>query len=146
MNKRVATGTTLGVLALLSIISRFFCSVVITILILVAIQLGKEILSVNQAETMVTDEEEGSREQMKDGVRGYLVIGVWLAVFALAIYLVGLTIAIALFIISYAKTHGTRLWLGITFALLTAGFIYGMFGYVLGLDLYEGLLISWLGS
>ncbi len=79
------------------------------------------------------------------GARSYLIAGGWIVGFLVGISLFGFVIAIALFIFSYMKTHGTRWLVAIIFAVITTAVLYGVFDVLLGVDLYQGLIFLRLG-
>ncbi|MBA7662014.1 hypothetical protein ES703_70037 [subsurface metagenome] len=82
-------------------------------------------------------------EEDREGWRGYMVIEAWLVGFVLAIYLLGFFIAIPLFLLSYTKSHGTRWVVAVTCAILIPVFVYSLFEFTLGVELYRGLLFTW---
>ncbi|MBI2831877.1 MAG: tripartite tricarboxylate transporter TctB family protein [Chloroflexi bacterium] len=73
---------------------------------------------------------------------GYLAIGVWIAGFFLAIYLVGFTIATLLFVLAYIKAHGAKWLTAIIFTIITLAVVYGVFEVVLKMSLYKGLFFA----
>lgn len=110
--------------------------------ILAGVALRKEILARGKPETTVTGGTTSSREESREGWRGYLVIGAWTVSFVLAVYLLSFIIAIPLFFLSYMKSHGIRWRVAITLAILIPVFIYSLFEIVLRIELYRGLLFS----
>lgn len=100
---------------------------------------GKDIETTTRTETSEEVETFGSW-------RGYLLAGSWVVCFFLAIYLVGLIIAIPLLIITYMRSHGIGWLATITFTVVTPVLVYGIFKLVLEVELYPGLLLTWLGG
>ena len=117
-----------------------------TTFVLASIGLAKEISAKGEPGATVaggqTDRGEGGK---KGGLIRYLRIGAWVVGFFLAISLLGYIIAIPLFVLSYMRSHGTRWLVAIIFGVITPVFIYSLFEFVLGADLYRGLLFAWLG-
>ena len=75
-----------------------------------------------------------------------MLTGAWIAGFTLAIYLLGILIAVPLFVYSYMKAHGTRWHIAIISSIVLVAIIYLGFDLGLGRELYAGLLFTWLGS
>ena len=117
----------------------------ISVLVLAAIELRKEISGNGHARTAVTGGKTGGGEETGMRRRRYLSIGAWLLGFYLAIYLLGFIIAILLFVGSYMKQHGSKWSTAIIWAVLWPAIIYSVFQVTLGVDLYPGLLLAWLG-
>ncbi len=91
-------------------------------------------------------EGEAVEEDAKAGWSGYLVYGAWVAGLYLAILLFGFLIAIPVFLFAYTKSHGGS-WLSVIICTIAVPvFIYGIFEFALGLDLYRGLIAASLGS
>ncbi len=112
------------------------------VFVLAAIGLGREIMAGGEREATVARGETTTREETREGWRGYLLAGAWVAGFFLAIYLLGFIIAIPVFILAYMKSHGTRWLAAIAFAILSPLVIYGVFELALRVILYRGLLFS----
>ena len=74
--------------------------------------------------------------------RGYLIASVWIGGFFLSIYLLGFIIAIAWFILAYMKTHGTGWLTSIIYAGVTTAAVYGIFGYLMKVELYPGIVFT----
>jgi len=74
--------------------------------------------------------------------RGYLIAGMWIVGFFLAIYLLGFNIATALFVLTYMKMHNTGWFQSITYAVLTTAGIYGIFQYLMKVDLCPGIVFT----
>jgi hypothetical protein len=115
------------------------------VFILSAIKLGRDILSRDEQGVTATEGETGGEKGAKGGWLGYLAAGAWGVGFFLAIYLLGFMIAIPLFVLAYMKSHGTRWFVAITFAVLTPLLIYGVFELALRVTLFRGSLFAWLG-
>lgn len=113
------------------------------IFILSAIGLWNEIATSRKRQAAVTKEEK--KEPPEETWGGYLINGAWFGGFILAIYLLGIMIAIPLFTLSYMRRLGAR-WAAVIFwTILAPALIYGVFEVALGIDLYRGLLLTWLG-
>ena len=74
-----------------------------------------------------------------------MTVKAWIAGFVLGIYLLSFIIAIPLFMLSYMRWLGTSWRTTIIFTLLTPAIIYGAFEVALRIELYRGLLFTWLG-
>ena len=111
------------------------------VFILGVIRLSRERLVRNNGKATLTGDETPVEDSGEDW-RAYLVGGAWLVGFVLAIYLLGFLVAIPLLIVCYMKSHGTG-WLATIFAgIVTPALIYGIFGLVLKVDVYRGLLFG----
>ncbi len=115
------------------------------VFVLAAIALWRELLAGGKSRATVTGGETTREEETGVGWLRYLLAGAWVVGFFLAIYLLGFIIAIPLFILSYMKSHGTGWLTTIIFTILTPVLIYGIFELALKVDLYPGLLFTWLG-
>ena len=116
------------------------------VFILAVIGLGNEILAGGKPKTTATESQASKREETGERWGGYLANGSWLAGFILGIYLLGFIIAIPLFVLSYMKWLGTRWITAIIWSIVSPAIIYGVFEVALDVDLYRGLLLTWLGS
>ena len=92
--------------------------------------------------TTVTEAGKG-REQEASGRRYWLAVA-WVAGFLLAIYLLGFLVSMPLYILSYMKVHRIRWLTSVACAILTTAIIYLGFQTLLGIELYPGLLFTWL--
>ena len=117
------------------------------VLVLASIGLGREILTVRKQQETVSqgDREVEARGQPQETWHGYLLNGAWVVGFVGAIYLLGLLITCPLLVFSYTKSHGTRWLTTIIATLVTSVFIHFVFQVGLEIDLYPGLLFTWLG-
>jgi hypothetical protein len=69
-----------------------------------------------------------------------------MAGFIVAIYLLGMFVAIPLFGIAYMKSHGAGWSISILIAVLSVMFCYGLFSHVLDMGLYQGIIFQrWVG-
>lgn len=73
----------------------------------------------------------------------YKTVAIWVAAFALGIYLIGFLIAIPAFIISFLKSNKTGWLKSSIMAAVMVAFVYGIFELLLQVELYRGLLFSW---
>ena len=90
-----------------------------------------------------TDHENQKSEdtsKRRESLRAYLIEGIWMTGFVIAIYLFGLLVAIPLFGIAYMKSHGATLPIAILTSVLTTLFCYGVFSYILDFELYTGII------
>ncbi len=74
----------------------------------------------------------------------YWRTGLWILALALGIYIIGFLIAIPIFIILYLKKHDTKWLKSIIVGAITTTLLYLAFEVALKVDLYRGLLFSWL--
>ena len=81
-------------------------------------------------------------EETTGSLRQYLVIGALGVGFLLAVYLLGLLIASALFTLSAMKLLGIKWWVAILFTIVTPAIIYGLIELALRIELYRGLLFT----
>lgn len=116
------------------------------IVILAAIEFCYDISVRNRAVATVIKDKVEQTEENKETLRAYLPIGAWIVGFLLVIYLLGLLIACPLLVFSYMKRHGTSWLTAIISAIVTPVVVYFGFQIALEIDLYPGLLFSWLGS
>ena len=79
---------------------------------------------------------------LKEEVRGYLQAGFWIGGYFVLIYLLGIGVATVLFIFIYMKAHRTGLFQSLICAALTTAGVYSIFQYVMGVDLYPGVVFS----
>ena len=68
----------------------------------------------------------------------------WIAGYLFSIYLVGLVIAIPVFVFAYMKTHGIKWSTTVIWTILCTVAIYGVFELLLEVELYRGVLIPYL--
>lgn len=111
----------------------------------IGIALGLSALARLFVELRETRAAEGVGERIKSipiKATSIILSAIWLIGFFLMIYLIGFPLAIFLFVTAYVRLHG-RGWIKSTaLGLATGGFVYLMFSYFMGLDLYRGVL--WL--
>jgi small-conductance mechanosensitive channel len=106
-------------------------------LVLLILVLWKELRTRNQSAPE-------DKVEVPTGGTNILIIMVWLASFAIGIYLLGFLIAIIVFIFTYLKMHRIS-WLSSTImAVATTGILYSIFKFGLGLELYNGLVFQML--
>ncbi len=110
------------------------------VFILATIELGRELLTRHGSTAIVTD----MGAETKAPPRKYVLTGGWIVGFFLAIYLLGFLVAIPLFVLFYSKSHGTRWLVAIILAILMTA-VASAFQFFLMVDLYQGLLLTWLG-
>lgn len=112
------------------------------IMILATAGLWKDIRREGMAKTTPTGVEKD--DDTKSNWRGYLNSVVWTAGFILAIYLLGFLISMPVFIFSYMKTHNISWLTSIISAIVASATIILSFQTLLGVELYPGLLFTWL--
>jgi hypothetical protein len=117
----------------------------IAVFILATVALVKSVLPENKAGTALPRVDTEEREEAGGSLRRHVVAGLWILGFFLSIYVLGLRIAIGLFVFSYMKLHGTSWWMSILLTVLTLVFAYGVFEIGLSVRLYKGLLFAYLG-
>jgi hypothetical protein len=112
-----------------------------------AVGLGREIFAGHKQGGKATHDEKGIEIRVKsqETWQGYLLNGAWVVGFVLCLYLLGFIIAIPLFILSYMRWLGTRWRVTIACTILTPLLIYIVFELVLGIELYRGLILAYLG-
>ena len=111
------------------------------VFILAGIQFTREIL----VKEMPISADKTGGGAAEEKWRGYLPSIAWILGFLLSIYLLGFTISAGPFILGYMKWLGTRWRTTIIFAVLVPVVIYGTLEVIMGVELYRGLLLSWLG-
>ncbi len=110
------------------------------VFVLAAIQLGKELRSGNatpDSETSATVETGGERRRL-------LVAAAWVVGLFLSVWSLGFMMTIPLFLLVYMKSHGIRWLVTIAFAVLMTALSYVVFELLLRVELYRGLLFTWL--
>jgi peptidoglycan/LPS O-acetylase OafA/YrhL len=135
-------------LELASFGSRFLPLVIGSIvLILAGVALAREIRTLpSQEANSDASCESGKGGNVKDEAKGYLRAGVWVVGLALAIYLIGFTIATFVVVGLYMKVRGSKWYLALITAVLYTGIIYAMFNIWLKADLYSGEVFKWLSN
>ncbi|MFC1893577.1 tripartite tricarboxylate transporter TctB family protein [Chloroflexota bacterium] len=112
-------------------------------LVLLVTELLKDFI---RRERRETKGEENPIETKSAGVRGsarvYLRASTWILGLVIGTYLVGLVITFPLFTLAYLKTHRERWFLSIGVSLAILVLIYGIFGMVLRVPLYKGILLG----
>jgi len=112
---------------------------------LAAIGFWREVKAGAKAGVAATKGETDRSQATEERWQGYLLNSAWIVGFALGIHLLGFLIAITLFILTYMKWSGIRWPVALIFAAATPAVIYSLFELALGIDLYKGLLLTWLG-
>ena len=69
----------------------------------------------------------------------FFVAYLWLISFFILVYLIGFSVANFIFVAAYVKSKRGGWIKPMTLGFVTSGFVYGMFGYLLRLDIYPGL-------
>ena len=115
------------------------------VFVLAGIKFRGEVLARDKREMPISADRTSGGEADKESWRGYLPNIAWTVSFLLGIYLLGFTIAVALFILGYMKWLGTRWRVATTFAVLVPSALYGLIEIGLRVELYRGLVLSWLG-
>ena len=115
------------------------------VFVLASVALLKNMASRGRTGLAVDQDDINGRKEAKGSLRGYVAAGLWTISFFSGIYLLGLIIAIGLFVFSYTKSHGTSWLMSIILTVSTLAFAYGIFEVGLSIPLYKGLLFIWLG-
>ncbi len=115
------------------------------VFVLAAIELGRVIMARRSSRTSVTESETGISAETRGSQRRYLLTGGWIVGFFLAIYLGGFLVAIPLFVLFYAKSHGVRWLVAVSLSILMTA-VGSAFQFLLRVELYPGLLLIWLGA
>lgn len=117
------------------------------ILILGAIELWREgILEGSEGAAPATGEVKSKDNESRRILRGYLITGVWVGGFLVAIFLFGFLIAIPLFTFFYMKLHEST-WLGaIILTVFVLGFMYVISEPLAGIKLYRGIIPIYLAE
>lgn len=108
------------------------------IIILAAIQLYREYRSALRFNEK-SDQKRVPSETSK-GFRPYLIQGLWMIGFVLAIALFGFLVAIPLFVISYMRAQGVNWKKSLLVSASTLFIMYILFPIALEVELYPGLL------
>ena len=108
------------------------------IIILAAIQLYREYRSALRFKEK-SDPKRVPSETSK-GFRPYLIQGLWMIGFVLAIALFGFLVAIPLFVVSYMRTQGVNWKKSLLVSASTLFIMYILFSIALEVELYPGLL------
>lgn len=114
------------------------------VFVLTAIGIWRETVEDKKQTTAPESKIEANKEAYEDW-SGQLLNGAWILGFLIGNFVLGFIVALPLFILFYMKWLGTRWTVAIIFAILTTAFIYAIFELVLRVDLYKGLLLTWLG-
>ena len=109
-----------------------------TIFILCIISLLRDITAANKEMISDTGAETSITVDVRKNRKIYLIVGALLVGFYLVLYWFGFFIVIPLFMLAATKIGGTRWWISAIMTILVIAFIYGLFGVVLKIDLYQG--------
>ena len=110
------------------------------VLILAGIGLGREMAGGGATRGKKVDED----QMIVSGSewRRILLALTWLTGFILIVFLIGFIVAIPIFVAAYMKTHGTKWFTAITFAVISTAFMYGVFEIAMKVTLYRGILFG----
>ena len=108
---------------------------------LAAIKLGTELRNKDKASERGKSEPE-TGETVDGTNRNYLMAAIWIIGYFIGFFLFGFTVATAVFMLSYLKTHKTRWSIAIIITVITCGSIYSLFALLLRVELYQGWLLS----
>jgi len=114
------------------------------ILILSAIGLSRNIKAGGQPDATLTEGKAVGNQETAESWRGYLPHGVWVVGFSIGIYFLGFIISIPIFVLAYMKYLGRRWIVAIISAVLAPVVIHVAFERALEIDLYKGLILTWL--
>ena len=114
----------------------------VTIFILAAIELGKELRAKNEMPKKRVDEQTGEKINKKSELGRFGSALGWIGGFAVGISILGFYIGIPIFAFAYVNHRGRSLALSIIFSALLTLFIYLIFEIGLKSRLYRGLLLN----
>lgn len=112
-----------------------------------AIILLKDVLSIvksrnQQAAFKVQDHSKSESDQTATGVNDYLKLASWVIGLILGIYLVGLVIAIPIFVLVYLKVHREKWFISISISVAMFLLVWGFFDVLLHVSLFRGILLE----
>ena len=113
------------------------------IFILCGIGLWHESRPGSEPETITADDDDAITTTAAEW-RAYMINGSWIIGFLLAIWLLGFIVSVAIFVSAYMKWMGTRWTVAILSALIVPLFVYFAFERALEIDLYRGMIFTWL--
>jgi hypothetical protein len=111
--------------------------ILFTVLILLVVQIFREAFALREKRASETEKEEGF--QIK-----HLVILFWMAGTVLMLWILGFMGTVILLPFLYLRYEKERWLLSITLSLGCGIFFYGLFGYLLNMPLYPGLIFEHL--
>lgn len=117
----------------------------ITIFILAAVRLRKELLLEGKTEAPKSDDDTMMDIGIKGDWRVLYIAGAWIFGFVLASYLLGFIPAMLLITFSYTRTHGVSWLTSILLTILIPAIIWVSFEFALRVTLYRGLIYTLLG-
>lgn len=112
------------------------------VFVLAAVRLVQEMMTSVKPQTAVTQGGAAVAEETQMGLRAHLPIIAWILGTALGIFLVGFYITIPVFVLAYMKSHSIKWFTAIISAVITTGFMYGVFEVALRTELYRGLVFT----
>ncbi|MCL5959229.1 MAG: tripartite tricarboxylate transporter TctB family protein [Chloroflexi bacterium] len=112
------------------------------VLILALVQFTRDLRGTEKEIIQATEEGE---EEIEGGGRAYLREGLWMAAFAVVIWLIGFVVAIPVFGIAYMRKHGVAWKVSVVAAVGWAIFCWATFTFLLDSELYPGLVAKLLG-
>ncbi|MBI4317030.1 MAG: tripartite tricarboxylate transporter TctB family protein [Chloroflexi bacterium] len=77
---------------------------------------------------------------------GYLKESGWVVAFFVGVYVLGFAVSTPILVFTYMRTHGGSWLQSATYAIGTGIFVWGLFDFLLKLNLYRGEIFTWLGS
>lgn len=98
-------------------------------------------LMVYQVATNLVSKGDSKEPLAEDARRRQGTILLWIAVLAIVVYILGLTLGVGIFLLAFLRWVGRRGWaLSAAVALGGSVLVYGLFGQVLHYPLYAGLV------
>ena len=113
-------------------------------IVLAGIGIAKNTAGINSKKTIVIQNGGTNEKESRESWRRYFFTFYWLIGLLVAVYFIGFTISVPLFIFCYMKGHRTRWKTAIISAILVGGIIYGVFGLLLGINMLEGIIFDFL--
>lgn len=110
-----------------------------SLFILAAVQLAREIRASKAAGSPKEEKKAKPSELPRFGFEI-----AWFAGFALAIFLFGFIISIFGMSLAYMRAHGAKWRISVLISGLLTPLSWGIFSYILGAHLYQGLIFKWL--
>ena len=115
------------------------------VFILAGVQLWKELSGKEKPEAKKeVQTQEGEQPPVAKGV-SLGMFSFWMAIFPLAILLLGHLIAVPAFILSFVRWRGRSWPVSIVFAAVMTAFLYGLFTLAMRVQLYPGLIFQAMG-
>lgn len=112
--------------------------------VLAVIQLVRESSAKGKPKTAATADEDDEAGEIITW-QGFLKNGVWVAVFVLVTFLIGMVVAIPTFVLFYMKSLGAKWLTSVFYAIISTALIWFIFEFALNVQLHRGLIFEWVG-